>query len=155
MWLKSAPVTGTHNSKLREDNVHMLEPASPGKSLCPLSQRGKEGGRGGRGLAGSPSPSGAVQNKARLRRGRGSTEPWLHGRELKSHFLSLLPRFSVGFVLQQQPRSMLEKARVTTSSKGLGFEACLEGVYQLSPSRTRGHLAGVSIPNLVRHNHLW
>ena len=62
MWLKSAPPTGSHDSKLREDNVCMLEPASTGKSLCPLSEREvKKGERGG--VSRSPSPDGAVQKK--------------------------------------------------------------------------------------------
>lgn len=91
--------------------------------MPPLSERGKEGGRGGRGLVLSPSPNGAVQKKAQLRRGRGSAETRLHGWEVKSHFLSLLQRFCVGSVLrshqQEQSHPMVEK--VTTSSKGLGF----------------------------------
>lgn len=53
-WLKSAPVTGTHNSKLREDNVHMLEPDSPGKSLCPSLREVKKGEGVGGGLLAPP-----------------------------------------------------------------------------------------------------
>lgn len=91
--------------------------------MPPLSERDKEGGRGRRGLVLSPSPNGAVQKKAQLRRGRGSAETWLHGREVKSHFLSLLQRLCVGFVLcsyqKEKSHPMVEK--VTTSSKGLGF----------------------------------
>lgn len=93
--------------------------------MPPLSQRGREGERGGRGLPHSPSPNGAVKKKAQIPRGRGSTEMWLDGWKLKSSFLSLPQRFCVAFVLhshqQDQHHPMLEKARVTTSSKGLWF----------------------------------
>lgn len=108
----------------------------------PLSQRGKEGGRGGRGLAGSPSPSGAVRKKAQLCRGRGSTETWLHGQEL-NHIS--YPYFR-GFVLcshqQEQPPSHAGKGKGEHLQQGLGVETCLEGMYQLSPSSTKGHRAG-------------
>lgn len=60
----------------------------------------------------------------RARHSFSEGETWLCGHEPNSHFLSLLQRFCVGFVMrshqQEQAHSMLEKARVTTSSKGAG-----------------------------------
>lgn len=39
MWLKSAPTTGPHNSKHREDNIYVLKPIFKCKSSCVLSHR--------------------------------------------------------------------------------------------------------------------
>lgn len=98
-----APATRSRSSKLGEDNVHMLEPASTGKSLCPLSHREVKKREGG-GMCRSPSPDGAVKKKGG--EGQGEREAaWGRGcvaqrfsHAAGSRFLWLLQRFCSGFV---------------------------------------------------------
>jgi len=71
-----------HNSKLREDNVHMLKPAPAEKPLCSLSHRQVKKGEG-RSLT-RPPLVGLCRKRTRRRRVRGSTGTWLLCLKVKS-----------------------------------------------------------------------